>query len=139
MPLSPTIDTLLAPLCAVIVIFLIRFTKEDVPPFGLVIPRRWRPALAFALGLAASVIRLWLTGKPFVASLNEVVAGALAVGGGAIGGYELLIKSLRGGRDLFERVPDLPPGPTAADPEPDPEPVTRPSTPSSLRPPKEEP
>ena len=84
---------------AVVVGLIIRLLKDDT--FGPVVPRQWRPAAAWALGLVAAALQLAVEGHSLAdAAMTAVFAPTLAMAG-----HHTFVEWLRSGKEL--RLPGL--------------------------------
>jgi len=87
-------------LAALVIGLVVRLLKSDGPiPWNL--PARFRPWLAVGLGIVASCVDKVATGTPWRASIAAGLVAAFA----AISGHQLLVESLRGGREIGESKP----------------------------------
>lgn len=96
-------------LSSIIVWGLVRVSKDDraVKWFPVEIAPLWRSWAALILGMAAAVIhKLWTHGP-----WPEVVPGGFSIGVLATYGHEIVIESLRKGRDIGVKKDDAPPPP----------------------------
>jgi len=85
-------------LAALAIGLVVRLLKSDGPiPFTL--PAKWRPWLAVGLGIVAGVLEKAGTGVAW----REAVLGGVLAAFAAISGHQLLVESLRGGRELGEK------------------------------------
>lgn len=119
------------PLVAVIVAVLIRLAKSDnaVRWFPILVQPRWRPWLSLALGVTGGVVEKLASGGTW----GEAIAGGLAAGLLPITGHELVVESLRNGRDVgVAKATPPPPGPPTPLMFP---PPSRPPPPISWKPP----
>ena len=93
------------PIASIVVGGLVRLSKTDVwvKWFPVNLQPKIRPWAALVLGAASAAIG-HLTGG---GTWPEAIAGGLMAGLGAIAGHELIVESVRGGRDLG--VPKEPP------------------------------
>ena len=102
---------------------LVRSMKEDSPVLPINVPARWRPLLAILLGVASGVLQKAAAGTAWRVAL----AGGVVSGVAAIVGHDILIESLRGGKEMpwgarksEDAKPSIPPvaapEPPAADP-----------------------
>lgn len=82
----------------------VRLLKDDaaVRWFPFTIPAEWRPAMALALGVVAAVVRLKGGGLDWKTAVLTGVVEGLTAGSGAIAGHQLLVESMRGGREVGE-------------------------------------
>lgn len=96
---------------ALVIGTMIRLLKGDpavswFPPFlparWRTLPPAWRPRVALALGVASSVVEKRAQGAPWPAAAVGGLLEGLAAGGVAIAGHEVLVESLRKGRELGE-------------------------------------
>lgn len=122
-------------LAALLIGLLARVSKEDVsfPPF--VVPPRWRPYFVLGLGMLSGILQAVSTGTAW----KDAMLGGLVSAFAAMAGHDVVVKSMRNGRDI--PVPGLmhpskaPPAP-AADPSPDTERGAPPSVPPPPPPPR---
>jgi hypothetical protein len=94
---------------------LIRLAKSDrfVQFFPVAIAPKWRPWFALGIGVVEGCIAI----KVFSHGVwSEAIFGGISAGVTAITGHELVVESIRNGRDLF--VPKLPPAPPGSVPPP---------------------
>ncbi|WP_394847415.1 hypothetical protein LZC95_08110 [Pendulispora brunnea] len=89
------------PVAALIIGAIIRVLKS-ARPIGIV-PPAWRPWLALALGAVAGVLQAVLAGSSWTKAVTDGLVAAMT----AIAGHDLVIESLRGGRELFASRPGL--------------------------------
>jgi hypothetical protein len=97
------------PIATLIVGSLIRLAKSDraVAWFPVAISPRWRAWIALGLGVVLGVLQKLALGGSWV----EAIGGGLSAGIAAITGHELIVESLRDGRDIGEaKRPPLAPG-----------------------------
>jgi len=73
---------------------LIRALKSDRIPIN--IPPRWRPVLALVLGQFAGVVEALTRGTPW----RDALLGGLLASLGAMGGHDVVIGGMLGGREL---------------------------------------
>lgn len=99
---------------ALVVGLLVRLLKGDV--LGPVVPPRWRPALAWFLGLVAAALQMVVGG----ATVPEAVTTAILAPVLAMAGHATFVDWLRGGRDFpvpsrlaARKPPSVPPTPVA--------------------------
>lgn len=85
------------PLAAFVIGAILRAVKAGWWPADLYIAPKYRPWIVFALGWVSGSLDVIVTGKP----LWEGFAGGLLSSLMSIGGHELFIESLRGGRELM--------------------------------------
>jgi hypothetical protein len=95
------------PVFSLFVAVIVRVSKTDyaVRWFPLHVPPRGRPWLAVGLGVLVAV-----AAKLSGASWGETIMGALTVGPGAMAAHDLIVESLRRGRDIG--IKKLPPQPS---------------------------
>lgn len=100
---------------------LIRLSKDDryVRFFPVAIAPKWRPWFALAVGVVEGCVAIKLLSH---GAWSEAIFGGFSAGVTAITGHELVVESLRGGRDLF--VPKAPPPPPGSTPPPAPKPIS---------------
>ncbi len=99
------IVVMLLPLLAAIINgLIIRVSKEDVPiPFN--IPSKFRPWVVILLGVVEAAITKMIIGIP----LATAIIGALIAGVLPMVMHDLVIESLRNGRELFAPTPKFAP------------------------------
>ncbi|WP_394844032.1 DUF4231 domain-containing protein [Pendulispora brunnea] len=85
---------------AIVIGAIVRLLKSDTPlP---TVPSQWRPWLALGLGAVAGILQAVAAGTPWQKALIDGLVSALT----AIAGHDLLIESLRGGREIgSDRAP----------------------------------
>jgi hypothetical protein len=100
-------------IAAVIDGLLIRLAKSDraVSFFPVAIAPSWRPWCALLVGIVEGIIAIKLLSH---GTWSEAIGGGISAGITAITGHELVVESLRGGRDMF--VPKAPAPPDAPPP-----------------------
>lgn len=88
------------PLASIAIGFAVRLVKSDaaVAWFPVAIPPQVRSWLALGLGLVAGVLDKVVAGSSWSVALMGGIAAAIT----AISGHELVIESLRGGREIGE-------------------------------------
>jgi len=85
------------PAAAIAIGAMVRILKGGSPiP---VVPPAWRPWLALALGAVAGLLQAVAGGAAWSKALTDGLVAALT----AIAGHDLLVESLRGGREPFAR------------------------------------
>lgn len=82
--------------------FLVRILKDDnaVRWFPATIPAAWRAPVALALGVVMATLRLAGNGMAWWPAILAGVAEGLTAGSSAVAGHQVLIESLRGGREF---------------------------------------
>lgn len=85
------------PTAALLIGALVRAMKAGWWPELLYVNPKYKPWIAFAAGWLSGSLDSLVTGKPVV----EATIGGLVSALTAVGGHELLIEGLRGGRELF--------------------------------------
>lgn len=84
------------PLVSLLVIgFLVRLLKQDTK-LPITIPARWRPWIAMALGAASGVLEQIVQGTPW----NDALLGGVAAALVAMGGHNLVVEGLLGGKEI---------------------------------------
>ncbi|WP_394833574.1 hypothetical protein LVJ94_44415 [Pendulispora rubella] len=79
---------------AIVIGAIVRLLKSDTPlP---TVPSQWRPWLALGLGAVAGIFQAVAAGTPWKKALLDGLVSALT----AIAGHDLLIESLRRGREI---------------------------------------
>lgn len=82
---------------AIIIGAVVRYLKSDSPlPEWLHVAPKWRPVVAFALGVVAAAFDFAAMGTPWP---NAIAKGFLA-SFGAVVGHHLVIEKGRGGKEL---------------------------------------
>ncbi|WP_394849723.1 hypothetical protein LZC95_20000 [Pendulispora brunnea] len=90
------------PFAALAIGAVVRVLKSDTPlP---TVPTAWRPWLALGLGAVAGVLQAVVGGTAWSKALLDGLTAALT----AIAGHDLVIESLRGGKELGTRPPSPP-------------------------------
>ena len=95
------------PAITLVVAALVRLSKTDaaVRWFPLYVAPLWRPWFALGLGVLGGA-----SAKLAGASWGEAVMGALFSGVGAMGAHDLIVESVRKGRDIgIKKLPPEPP------------------------------
>jgi hypothetical protein len=98
------------PFFTLFVAAIVRLSKTDyaVRWFPIYCPPRGRPWFAVGLGVLVAV-----AAKLAGASWGETIMGALTVGPGAMAAHDLIVESLRKGRDIgIKKLPPPPPTPS---------------------------
>lgn len=83
-------------LAALVIGAVVRVLKIDAPPHWLVVPSRWRPILALALGLVAGVLDKVSSGAAWM----PAILGGLLAAVTAIASHDVVIEGLRGGKEI---------------------------------------
>lgn len=90
---------------AVVIGTFIRLLKSDtlndtLDKFGIPpIPKRVLPWMAIAIGVLGGLVNALAAGKTFQAALADALGGLVA-GTGAVAGHEVLIESVRNGKEI---------------------------------------
>lgn len=89
--------------------FLVRLLKDDgaVKWFPATIPAAWRAPAALALGVVMATLRLTGNGMAWWPAILAGIAEGLTAGSSAVAGHQVLVESLRGGRELGEAREDF--------------------------------
>lgn len=97
------------PMAAAVAWVLVRISKDDraVRWFRVEIDPRWRAWASAILGLVFGVLHKLATGGTW----GEAIVGGLVAGNGATVGHELIVESIRKGRDIGMAKEDAPPAP----------------------------
>lgn len=96
-------------LAAIAIGIVVRLLKADSKLIPAVVPAKWRPWLAIGLGIGSGVLEAVATGKPWKSAL----VGGLVSGVLPILGHELVVESLRSGKEIGGDKPTEPPAPQA--------------------------
>lgn len=80
---------------AVIIGAIVRVLKSDTPL--ATVPARFRPWLALGLGVVSGVLQAIASGTPWMQALTSGIGAAAT----AIVGHDVLVESVRGGREPF--------------------------------------
>jgi hypothetical protein len=83
------------PALAIVIGAAVRILKSG--RFIPAVPPAWRPWLALVLGAALAVVQAVAGGLPW----HRAIAGSLMAALTAIAGHDLVVESLRGGREFF--------------------------------------
>lgn len=83
-------------LAAIAIGIVVRLLKADSKLIPAVVPAKWRPWLAIGLGIGSGVLEAVATGKPWKSAL----VGGLVSGVLPILGHELVVESLRSGKEI---------------------------------------
>lgn len=83
------------PLAALVIGFLVRIAKNDVP-VPVNIPARYRSIAAIALGILSGVVQAIVAGVSIPMALLQGLGAAMT----AIAGHDVLIEGVRGGKEI---------------------------------------